>query len=185
MAIYFGHNKINTIVFLHARDLIEDYVDTFENQEEAFVAIILEKKISKEISNKLLLKFHECPNIKYSIRGIIRLCNRLNRLYFNKKLSENSSADFINYALAMCGVFHPIDSIRSKNLSECELRDNYRRKLYSMGIRSWPEAKSKYAFNRKIKLFELLNKQDYKTRYFKCRKKKDVYKEIAKFYKLL
>ena len=54
-----------------------------------------------------------------------------------------------------------------------------------MGIRSWPEDKSKYAFNRKIKLIELLNKQDYKTRYFKCRKKKDVYKEIAKFYKLL
>ena len=27
MATYYGPNKINTIVFFHARDLIEDYID--------------------------------------------------------------------------------------------------------------------------------------------------------------
>lgn len=185
MATYYGPNKIITLVFFHARDLIEDYIDTFENQEEAFVSIILEKKISSEISNKLLSKFHECPNIKYSVKGIVKLCNRLNRLYFNKKLSENNCNNFLNYAVSMCGVFTSADKIRSKNLSERELRDNFKRKLYSIGIRSWPEDKSKFAFNRKIKLCELLNKQNYQIRYFQSRKTKGLYKEIAKFYKLL
>ena len=68
MTIYSGTTKLDgsltTQIF---KVLVEDYIDTFNSQEDAFLAIVMGKRISKETSNELLSKFHPNPNVKYSI----------------------------------------------------------------------------------------------------------------------
>ena len=173
MTIYSGTIKLNgsltTQIF---KVLVEDYIDTFNSQEDAFLAIVMGKRISKETSNELLSKFHPNPNVKYSIRTIESLCNRLNRLYFGKKVRESFLNSLLFDAIVLCGCgIIPLpglsiksypESIRKPGLNEDEIRQDYRKGKYSSMIKTWEQEQTKSAFGRPIKINILRKKKQWK-----------------------
>ena len=197
MTIYSGTTKLNGITHQIFKVLVEDYIDTFKSQEDAFLAIVMGKRISKEISNELLSKFHPKPDLKYSIRTIEALCNRLNRLYFRNKVRKKSLNSLLEYAIVLCGCSSiPLpgltikrypESIRKPGLNEDEIRKDYRKGKYSFMIRKWEQEQTISAFGRPIKINILRKKNNGKLMLFRTNKRKDekVYREMAEFHGLL